>query len=30
MDEAIHDYYTHWDLDHLKVWADIVDEIWQE
>jgi integrase len=29
MDEAIQDNYTHWDLDHLKTWADIVDEIWQ-
>jgi hypothetical protein len=29
MDEAIQDNYTHWDLDHLKAWADIVDEIWE-
>jgi integrase len=29
MDEAIQDNYTHWGLDHLKAWADIVDEIWQ-
>lgn len=29
MDEAVQDTYTHWDLDHLKAWADIVDEIWQ-
>jgi integrase len=29
-DEAIQDNYTHWNLDHLKAWADIVDEIWQE
>ena len=30
MEEAVQDNYTHWDLDHLKAWADIVDEIWQE
>lgn len=29
MDEAVQANYTHWDLDHLKAWADIVDEIWQ-
>jgi integrase len=29
MDEAVQDAYTHWDLDHLKEWADIVDTIWQ-
>jgi len=29
MDEAVQDTYTHWNLDHLKAWADIVDEIWQ-
>ncbi len=28
MDEAVQENYTHWDLDHLKAWADIVDEIW--
>jgi hypothetical protein len=30
MDEAVQDSYTHWDLDNLKAWADIVDEIWKE
>ncbi len=30
MDEAVQDTCTHWNLDHLKAWADIVDEIWQE
>ena len=29
MDEAVQDNYTHWDLDHLKAWADIVDSIWE-
>jgi len=29
MDEAVQENYTHWDLDHLKAWADIVDEIWE-
>lgn len=29
MDEAIQENYTHWDLDHLKSWADIVDSIWE-
>jgi integrase len=29
MDETVPDTYSHWDLDHLKAWADIVDEIWQ-
>jgi integrase len=29
MDEAVQEIYTHWDLDHLKAWADIVDEIWE-
>jgi len=29
MDEAVQENYTHWDLDHLKAWADIVDEIWK-
>jgi len=28
MDETVQDTYTHWDLDHLKAWAEIVDEIW--
>jgi hypothetical protein len=26
---AVQENYTHWDLDHLKAWADIVDEIWE-
>jgi integrase len=30
MDEAIQDNYTHWSLDHLKAFADIVDEIWEK
>lgn len=30
MDEAIQDHYTHWSLDHLKAFADTVDEIWEE
>ena len=29
MDKAVQDTYSHWDLDHLKVWADVVDTIWQ-
>ncbi len=29
MDEAVQENYTHWDLDHLKAWADIVDSIWE-
>jgi integrase len=29
MDEAVQENYTHWDLDHLKEWADIVDSIWE-
>jgi hypothetical protein len=29
MDEAVQDTYTHWDLDHLKAWVDIVDTIWK-
>ena len=29
MDEAVQETYTHWDLDHLKAWADVVDEIWE-
>ncbi|MBA7675023.1 hypothetical protein ES703_83251 [subsurface metagenome] len=29
MDEAVQDNYTHWDLDHLRAWADVVDEIWK-
>jgi len=30
MDETVQDTYTHWDLDNLKAWADIVDEIWKK
>ena len=29
MDEAVQDNYTHWNLDHLRAWADIVDSIWE-
>ena len=29
MDEAIQDNYTHWEADHLRRWAEIVDEIWE-
>jgi integrase len=28
MDEAIQDNYTHWEAQHLRQWAEIVDEIW--
>ena len=28
IDEAIQDNYTHWNLDYLKAFADVVDEIW--
>ena len=28
MDEEIQDNYTHWEADHLRKWAEIVDEIW--
>jgi integrase len=29
MDEAVQKNYTHWDLDHLKTWSDIVDAVWE-
>lgn len=29
MDEGVQENYTHWDLDHLKARADIVDSIWE-
>ena len=29
MDEAIQDNYTHWEAEHLRRWADIVDKIWE-
>ena len=28
MDEEIQDNYTHWETEHLRKWAEIVDEIW--
>ncbi|MAG13110.1 MAG: hypothetical protein CMN78_00760 [Spirochaetales bacterium] len=28
MDEEIQDNYTHWEAEHLRRWAEIVDEIW--
>jgi hypothetical protein len=30
MEEAVQNNYTHMHLDHLKVWAYIIDEIWRE
>ena len=29
MDEEIQDNYTHWEADHLRKFADIIDEIWE-
>lgn len=29
MDEEIQDNYTHWEAEHLRRWADIVDDIWE-
>ena len=29
MDEEIQDNYTHWQAEHLRKWAEIVDEIWE-
>lgn len=29
MDEEIQDNYTHWEAEHLRRWAEIVDEIWE-
>ena len=29
MDEEIQDNYTHWEAEHLRRWAEIVDEIWR-
>ena len=29
MDEEIQDNYTHWEAEHLRWWADIVDDIWE-
>lgn len=29
MDETVQDSYTHWGLNHLREWADIVDKIWK-
>jgi hypothetical protein len=28
MDEEIQDNYTHWEAQHLRHWAEIVDDIW--
>ena len=28
MDEEIQDKYTHWEAEHLRKWAEIVDDIW--
>ena len=28
MDEQIQNNYTHWETEHLRRWAEIVDEIW--
>ena len=28
MDEEIQDNYTHWEAEHLRKWAEIVDKIW--
>jgi integrase len=28
MDEEIQDNYTHWEAEHLRRWAEIVDDIW--
>jgi len=28
MDEEIQDNYTHWEAQHLRRWAEIVDDIW--
>ena len=28
MDEKIQDNYTHWEAEHLRRWAEIVDDIW--
>ena len=29
MDEEIQDNYTHWEAEHLRRWAEIVDDIWE-
>jgi integrase len=29
MDEEIQDNYTHWEADHLRKFAEIIDEIWE-
>ncbi len=29
MDEAIQDNYTHWEAEHLRQWAEIVDDIFE-
>jgi hypothetical protein len=28
MDEEIQDNYTHWEAEHLRRWAEVVDDIW--
>ena len=30
MDEEIQDNYTHWEAEHLRRWAEIVDNIWEQ
>jgi len=28
MDEQIQDNYTHWEAEHPRHWAEVMDDIW--